>query len=451
MFEKRLNSNNRELVDSPCLRLLAFMLILRLLSANPAHAQSTSFELEPINYHTAEVHDAVAQLAEKVRTGEVKLKYENGLGYLPSLLEALDIPTSSQSLVFSKTSLQLNRINPRRPRALYFNDDVYVGFCQRGNTIEIAATDPKQGATFYTLKQEQIDKPEFVRDQGQCLICHANTRTQNVPGYLVRSVFADRAGHPILGSGTFTSSQSSPFSERWGGWYVTGTHGNMRHMGNTIYARDEKADLESGANIENLENLEMLSTEPYLTPHSDIVALMVLEHQTQMHNALAAANYGTRQAVFQSQKIDEMLEQESDELSESAQRRISGAADNVLAYLLMCDEFELTSPVKGTSSYAQDFMAGGKRDSKGRSLRDFDLQTRMFKYPCSYLIHSPAFDNLPKPVRDVTIERLKDILQGRDDLEQYAHLSAEDRQAILEILKETKPDLFTCETKNDES
>jgi hypothetical protein len=406
----------------------------------PIAAQTASFENEPISYYETEVNDPVAELSRKIEKGEVKLKYDSKHGYLPAVLELLDIPVSSQTLVFSKTSLQLSRINPRRPRAIYFNDDVYIGFCQHGDVIELATTDAQQGAQFYTLKQKQGKEPKFVRDRGQCLVCHANTRTQNVPGYLIRSVFVDRAGHPILGSGTFTTDHTSPFEERWGGWYVTGSHGEMRHMGNVISVEDEKSDFEAGANLKTLE--ELISTKPYLTSHSDIVALMVLEHQTQMHNAIAAANFETRQAIYQSLQINELLEREPDFLSESAQRRISASADRVLSYLLMCDEFPLKSAVAGTSDFTTEFTALGKKDAAGRSLRDFDLQTRLFKYPCSYLIESPAFDALPQQVRTLTIKRLLDVLEGRDTDEKWSHLTPELRGSILEILKETKPAIF---------
>ncbi len=277
-------------------RLRAFLLVI-VIGAGwslSAAAQSGTFEGPVIDYLNAEVNDPVAQLAAKIAAGDQSLAYDDQHGYLPAVLTALDIPVSSQTLVFSKTSLQLQRISPRRPRAIYFNDDVYVGWCQRGDVLEFAATDPRQGATFYTLKQERDEQPTFVRDRGQCLSCHASSRTQNVPGYLIRSVFADGSGHPILGSGTFTTDHTSPFEERWGGWYVTGKHGQMRHMGNHLFTqRDPRSEeREAGANRETLDDL--FSTDAYLTPHSDLVALMVLEHQTQMHNALAAANYETR-------------------------------------------------------------------------------------------------------------------------------------------------------------
>jgi len=397
------------------------------------------YERPPIDYLNTEVHDPVAQLARRLEEGNARLNFDSQYGYLKSVLEALDVPISSQTLVFSKTSLQLHRISPRQPRSLYFNDEVYVGYCQRGDVLEFAATDARQGATFYTLSQEESEEPKFVRDRGGCLSCHASSRTQNVPGYLVRSVFADAAGRPKFGSGTFLTDHTSEFHERWGGWYVTGTHGSMRHMGNTICKGDETTfDRDAGAN--ELDLTDNFRTDNYLTPHSDIVALMVLEHQTQMHNAIAAANYETRAALHQSYEMNELLERPADYVSESAQRRINSVADNVVEYLLFCDEFELTDEVKGTTSFAADFTARGKTDASGRSLRQFDLQRRLFKYPCSYLIHSKAFLALDPIVRKSIVKRVQAVLKGDDDSEQFAHLAASDRDNILEILKATHPD-----------
>lgn len=407
-----------------------------------AHAQS-DFAGPPIHYMTAAVNDPVAKLAAELDSGAAKLDFDAKHGYLPAVLEALDVPISSQTLVFSKTSLQLSRISPRQPRALYFNDDVYVGFCQNGDLLEIASHDPVQGAVFYSLKQSGDTPPTFVRDSGQCLSCHVSSRTQNVPGYLVRSVFADSRGQPMLASGSFTSDHTSPLEERWGGWYVTGTHGKMRHMGNRLFTAQERddLDLESGANLETLAGI--VATEPYLTPHSDIVALMVMEHQTQMHNALSAANYETRQALHQSYQMNELLGREPGHISESGHRRIDASAQRVLRHLLLCDEFPLNDRVAGTSGYAEQFVSRGVKDSQGRSLRDLDLDQRLFRYPCSYLIYNAAFDKLPTELIDRVYRGLFDILQGRDASPQYSHLTPEMRAEILDILRQTKPEFAT--------
>jgi hypothetical protein len=258
---------------------------------------------------------------------------------------------------------------------------------------------------------------------------------------LVRSVFSDRGGVPLLGSGTFTTNHGSPFDERWGGWYVTGTHGELRHMGNVCIqdkSEPEQLDREAGANVTDLTRF--VRTAPYLSPHSDIVALMVLEHQTQMHNALTRANFETRLAEHQDQVMNQALGRPAGHRSESTQRRIATVADEVVRHLLFSGEFRLTSVVQGTSDFAAEFAERGPHDHRGRSLRAFDLSQRLFTYPCSYLIYSESFDRLPPVVKTQVYDRLRSVLTGADLSPDYAHLTASDRKAILEILSETKPD-----------
>lgn len=415
------------------------VLSVAVLCDGSAFAQSAAFERPPIDYLNAPVDDAVARLSRQLERGEVVLEFDDRHGYLKSVLAALDVPASSQTLVFSKTSLQLHRISPRRPRALYFNDDVYVGWCQRGDALELAATDAKQGAIFYTLQQTRSDSPRIVRDSGNCLTCHATNRTQNVPGYLVRSVRVDTAGHPILSEATFTSDHKSPFKERWGGWYVTGRHGDMQHMGNVLSREDDaSSDWKSGANVVSLDRF--FDTSKYLSESSDLVALMVLEHQTQTHNALTLANFETRQAMNQSFEMNRILEREPGYLSDSAQRRIDAVATNAVEHLLMFGEFQLTSPLEGTSDFAVKFQQQGPADSTGRSLRELDLQTRLFKYPCSYLVYSDSFHNLPDEVRRRIVDQMTDILSGEDPSPGFGHFTADLRQMTLEILRETHSD-----------
>jgi hypothetical protein len=411
-------------------------------SAMPARAQ-IEFEREPINYGSAPTSDRVTRLQQELDGGGVTLTYDEEHGYLKSLLAALDVPVSSQALVFSKTSFQLRRISPSRPRAIYHNDDTYVGFCQGGEVLELASVDPEQGTVFYTLPQERVERPRFIADRGECLTCHASSRTQGIPGVLVRSVFSDERGQPMIGSGTFSTDHRSPLAERWGGWYVTGTHGRMRHMGN-VQVRDrtrpEQLDRESGANVIDLSAI--IDTRPYLASTSDIVSLMLLEHQVQMQNYLTLAGYETRHALFYDQVMNEALDRPADYQSESTQRRVAAVGDKVLKYLLFAEEFPLTSPVSGSDDFRRDVETRGPRDSRGRSLRDLDLERRLLKYPCSYLIYSETFDRLPAPVHTYVCGRLHRILTGADDDAAFARLTSEDRLAILEILSETKPGLW---------
>ncbi len=403
-----------------------------------AHAQNASFEKPPIDYLNAPVNDAVARLAERLDDGTATLAFDGEHGYLSSVLQALNVPESSQTLVFSKTSLQLHRISPRRPRALYFNDDVYVGWCQNGDVLELAATDAKQGAIFYTLQQQADEPPRIVRDRGQCLTCHASSRTQDVPGYLVRSVVVDAIGNPLLGSGTYTTDNTTPFHQRFGGWYVSGEHGTMRHMGNTIAVdrqQTEDIDLETGANCTDLSSL--VRTDPYLTSDSDLVALMVLEHQTQMHNAIAAANYETRMALAQSYQMNELLERPDGFVSDIAERRIAAAVQRLVDRLLMKNDLAFDSPVRGTSQFAAEFSDRGPRDDRGRTLRELDLQSRLFRYPCSYLVYSEAFAALPDEVRRPTLRELRDRLESRETTTGFEHLTAKVKSELLDILGST--------------
>lgn len=403
----------------------------------------TDIDREPIDYHRAEATDPVARLQGRIDRGEVTLRFdEEGQGYLRSVLEYLGVPPESQALVFSKTSFQHARIAPRTPRAIYFGDDVYVGYVRGGDVLEFSAVDPKLGATFYLLDQQRSDAPAFVRQADSCLQCHHSAKTRDVPGHLVRSVYPDRRGYPVFGAGTFVTDHASPFPERWGGWYVTGTHGDQRHLGNlTVEDREhpEEVDRDAGANRVDLKGL--VETAPYLTPHSDIVALMVLEHQTQLHNQIALAGYQERIGRHYDEGINEALGRPKGAISESTGRRIASQAEALVKGLLFSGEPPLTAPVRGTSGFAEAFAARGPRDRAGRSLRDLDLETRLFKYPCSYLVYSEAFDALPPLVKAATRERLRRVLDGREAGPAFAHLSAGDRRAILEILRDTKPEL----------
>lgn len=426
------------------LRFLALSLAIlaeSCLLGRTASAQ-VEFEREPILYHERERNDPIARLQKRIDAGETTLEFDPEHGYLPAVLRELKVPESSQMLVFSKTSFQLRRISAARPRAVYFSDDVYVGWVQHGDVVEVSAVDPVLGGVFYTLAQEPSESPQFIRDKGQCLSCHASSRTQGVPGHLVRSVFAGKDGQPQFGSGTYTTDQRSPFENRWGGWYVTGTHGEMRHMGNATVAsklRPEELDREKGANITDLSPL--LDISPYLAPTSDIVALMVLEHQTQMHNFITAAHYEAVSAAHYDGIMNRALKRPDDYQSDSARRRIAAAGDKLIRYLLMSDEFRLTAPVAGVSSFAEEFEKLGPRDSQGRTLRDLDLTQRLFKYPCSYLIYSTAFDALPEPVLEYVSQELSSILAAEPGEvgDEFGHLSGHDRQNIAQILRETKP------------
>ena len=191
-------------------------------------AAMDSFEQPPISYSKTQPSNVVAELQDRLARGDAHLAFDEATGYLRSVLDVLRVPVSSQTLVFSKTSLQQRHITPKNPRALYFNDEVYVGFVRGGDVLEISVADPTLGTVFYTLDQELNEHPTFVRQTDDCLICHGGPQTRGVPGHIVRSVYADRSGQPIFSAGSHRVDDSTPLADRWGGWYVSGRHGDAR-------------------------------------------------------------------------------------------------------------------------------------------------------------------------------------------------------------------------------
>ncbi len=396
------------------------------------------FSEAPIDYR-AQPRDPVALLQKRMDKGEVKLAYEPKHGYLKSVLENLSIPIDSQTLVFSKTSFQYKKISPAFPRALYFNDDVYIGQVHDGKVIEAVSFDPVQGAMFYILGEHEAEHPVFERAELDCTQCHVAAGTRNVPGVLLRSVFTARSGAQSLPSQAFITGQESPLSERWGGWYVTGTYGAQTHMGNVVVEdpdNPEQIDRAAGANITDLS--QKFDTSLVLSPKSDVVAHLVLAHQTQMHNLITLTNYQTRIALY---KAGLKPDAKAESIPAEVRAQYEKPAEQLVEYLLFANEAPLTEPVKGDSGFAGEFAARGPRDAKGRSLRDFDLHTRIFKYPCSYLIYNEAFDSLPVQAKEFIYRRLFEVLTGRDRSPAFARLDSATRRAIYEILLATKPDL----------
>jgi hypothetical protein len=369
-------------------------------------------------------HDRVIELDRKLDSGKVKLDYApNGRGYLPSLLKALDVNIDSQILVFSKTSTQAAKINPQSPRAIYFNDDVQVGFVRNGDVLEFTALDPIAGVKTYTMDIARQKQPGFGRRE-DCLLCHMGGITFGVPGLMVASVHPADTQRERHGS-SFVTDQRTPIKERWGGWYVTGTTGTQRHLGNNPNLWDPiHPGAAGGDDTQNVINLQgRFDLSNYLVPTSDLVALMTLEHQARMTNFLVRIGWDAREGKLDTAALNQEIEQ-------------------MLTYMLFADEEPLREPVSGVSTFTQTFPRRGPKDRQGRSLRDFDLKTRLFRYPLSYMIYSGAFDSLPDVVKQQVAKRLEEILTGKDESKAFARLSSEDRKAILEIVRETKPNFL---------
>lgn len=385
-----------------------------------------------IEYASRPTNDAVVVLNRDIKAGKVRLRFDSKHSYLPSVLNALHVPIESQMAVFSKTSVQRERINPHNPRTLFFNDSVAIGWV-RGGFIEVAAQDPRQGVIFYTLTQIPVETPQFTRNN-DCLTCHNSNNAMGVPGMLVRSQFTAPNGTMMPWLGNYISDHRSPLEERWGGWYVTGKTGPMRHMGNAVVTDGTKPESIVTDQTLNLASLAgRFDTDAYLSPYSDIVALMVFEHQMHMMNLLTRIGWQARYLVRNGNVLDLQA------------NGLRASAEDLVDYMLFVDEVPLPNKIEGTSGFAEKFSAEGPNDSRGRSLRQFDLEHRLMRYPCSYMIYSDAFDALPSEAKDAIYQRMWLILSGSMTEAKYTRLSPADRQAVVEILRETKkglPDYF---------
>jgi hypothetical protein len=419
--------------------IIPFTLAL-VLARSAAQEAVTTPEEQVIQYHSNEgLRDPVTQLQQRLASGKSRLRFETVRGYLPDLLKELKIPISSQSLVFSKTSPQKDHINPKNPRAVFFSDGACVAWVPGGDFIEVAGIDPSRGPIFFRLDQKQDRPPRFERAE-DCMSCHWGHQTQFVPGLILRSVYTAVDGTALAQVPGFVNGHISPLEERWGGWYVTGTHAGSQHLGNIFVSNLEqrdKLDLSQGANVTSLK--DRFDTSRYVSPDSDIVALLVLEHEVRMHNLLTRANYETRLA------LDERPEAEGGHglqgvSPEWPKQRIELAGELLLSYMLFRDEALLKGLVKGTSGFAEQFQKQGPRASGGRSLRQLDLKSRLLRYPCSFLIYSDSFNALPAEMKTYLWRRLEQILTGKDQSPGYSTLTASDRKNVLEILRETKPE-----------
>ena len=367
-----------------------------------------------IDYFGGALSDPIAALQKEWSAGTAPLVFDGPQGFLRSLLGRLDVPVESQILLFSKTGIQHPFTSPENPRALYFNDRVVVGFIPGAPVIEVASHDPKQGVIFQTLKQDPAER-RFVRPD-RCLTCHLSANSLGVPGILVRSMFTEASGRTRPQLGSSIVDHRTPLAQRWGGWYVTGTHGPARHMGNAMVTHTmERGDEAIGDHTLNRSTLsERVTTSAFPVPASDIVALMVFDHQGHAMNLLTRLNWETRVA-------------HADGSADFSAGELRDLVNDLVDYFLFADEAVLPAPIQGVSRFSEVFSAIGPRDRRGRSLRDLDLQTRLFKHRCSYMIYSPAFEALPRDARSAVLARMRAVLESRGDLE------------VIEILDETLP------------
>jgi len=385
-------------------------------SAQHAGAFRGSLDDPAIAYSTAPLKNAVVDVNDKLQNGAVQFGFDARSGFLASALDAFQLPVDSQLLVYSRGSLQGRRIGEQNPRAIFFNDRLALGWVRGGDVIEVAVQDDVAGLAFYTLEQRAGAAPPQFKRRFECLGCHVTGDTLGVPGLLM---FSTSRAEPGLFDGVpHHVDHSDPIERRFGGWFVTGKVGAARHMGNDVAALDGRTTRE----LDSVGGL--FDTDGYRGLSSDVAAHLVLTHQAGMTNLLTRAAFEARVARAS------LREPATREQTDAVDALMNGIAQEVVDHLLFIDEAKLPAGIRSTSGFAERFSGNGPRDLKGRSLYDLDLTRRLMKYPCSYLIYSPAFDALPPIVKMPIYRRLWDALSAKKE-----------SQAIVDILRDTKKDL----------
>jgi hypothetical protein len=387
--------------------------------------------------------NAVARLQSRLDSGEVHLKWKAPRGYLDSLLEALHIDPSSQTLVYSKTSLQIEAINAATPRAIYFNDDTYVAWVQGDRMLELVTMDANLGAVFYTLPNHETSQVKLEREASRCLTCHDTFSMLGggVPQFRFTSTLVNRNGEVVTGEPGQETTDATPVAERWGGWFVTGRSSGQNRLGNILVNTGKEFEAQKAKPLPDVDTLDhLLDVKPYITNTSDVVALLVLEHQSYIHNLITRANLKSRSLLTKLEKGSDVDTLTWDQLSPKSQGAMHRLLEPMVRALLFVDAAKLTGDMVSTSGFDKWFQSQPPRDRAGRSLRQLDLHTRVFAHRLSYMIYSPGFDGMPGVAKDYVYARLAEILSGRDQDPVFADLAADERATLQQILAETKPD-----------
>lgn len=384
------------------------LLLAALLTAKLA---GQAFHRRPPNdYERTEAANAATLLNAQLADGDASLESDGVTGRLLPLLEALEIPTSSQTLVFSKTSLQRHRVSPSNPRAVYFNGDAYVAWIPGAASLEIAVGDDQLGLAFYTLTQDPAQPPVLVRDD-TCLRCHASSRTHEEPGLLLRSVFPDEDGDPITSAGDSDMDYRQPLSERWGGWIVTGQiHGPHRGNGVAVEEGHGSYQVPSTFAADLSAFAGRFDPNAYPVATSDIGALLALEQQATIQNLAVRASAQARYLLARDRRMNELL----DERGVRAQTRdiLDALAKDLAAALLLEGEADLVAyRCAPDPSFANDYAALWPRSKSGVQLGALDLRERTFRAPLSPMAHAPALTRLPAPLRERVLRRLAVAIQ----------------------------------------
>lgn len=434
------------------MKILCSLLVLFFLGLGggiPLSLPAADFEEAPFHYWTAEPKGPVARLQEDLRSGAVRFPQGGGRAALDFLLNYFGVSPATQVLVYSKTSAQNALISPATPRAIYFSDSLYLGWVQGGG-IEILSFDPHLGALCYFVDTSgaRPDEADFISRPQSCMDCHVRSSTGGAPGGWVRSVFPGLSGMPLFQMGSYTVDHSTPIQHRWGGWYVTGSPGDQNHLGNALAEETAAGEIKlrpiSRLGAAPLKDLAaVLDARAYPGgAFSDVVALMVLEHQVQVHNALVSGNFAVRRLEYQSNQVRSQLGQPRLLAPEGTLAQvIESHARQIVEVLLFKNEIELSGDgVQGSTEFVDAFCSNSKRAACG-SLKDLRLYRRLFKNRCSYAIYSQPFQFLTPWLKAEVHRQLLAALTTAEGTPVSDHLSLAERLRIVAILRETLTDL----------
>lgn len=382
-----------------------------------------AFDEEPHHYWAEPRNDPFTEFVRKVEAGEVTLGADvTGPDFMAGLLQKLNIPVSSQLWVFSVTSFQTGRISVRNPRAIYFNEDVYVGYVP-GGEVEVASIDSELGAVFYIFGGPGEEPPYRFKRSERCMNCHSHDAQYRVPGLAVESVIPSQNGGGLEAFRRGHTGHSVPLDQRWGGWHVTGAPSALAHQGNRIGRSDA-----GRINFTEVLPGTRFNLTRYPGSTSDVVAHLVFEHQVGFTNRAIEARYLTRAALAAGKG----------RLSNEDAKMLDAKADEFTRYLLFADEAPLPrGGIEGDADFRAAFLSSRKAAPDGASLKDLDLKTRLFRYRCSYMIYSRSFTTLPKEFKDRVYARLSVALSETQSAPEFSYLPVAEKRAIRSIVAAT--------------
>lgn len=406
-------------------------LLLLALDAGPANVRGETARLPfddlsrpEHDYWNREPQDPFTKIKDDLEAGRLPLDHSSEKAYLESLLAALNIPASSQMLVYSTTSLQLGLISPRNPRALYFNEDIYLGYVP-GGKIEIISIDPEIGAVFYIFDIPKAGERPVAERSRRCMNCHSDEDTRDVPGIAIKSVIPGPRGGSLDSFRRGESGHGIPLSDRFGGWHLTGAGGDWEHWGNL-----EGRFTPEGIVTTPIPPGERFDWSLFPVPTSDVLAHLLHEHQAGFVNRVVELHYWLRTALAEG----------GGRFRETERAEMEERTEDLVRYLLFADEAPLpSSGVPGDSALKEAFLADRRASAAGDSLKDFDLGTRIFRNRCSYMVYTPLFQALPEGFRRRVYARMAQALAASPADRAFAHLAPDEKTRLRTILAETLP------------